>query len=204
MPMLNKSQIHIEKQFEIKELMKGNIQMYEHLYATYFNELATYICSLNNNFGQAEDIVQNVMLNIWKNRSTLSIKTSLRSYLYKASYNEFVRFYNKRKREESFFIDLKAEYLDYFIEEKPDILADVLVKVRFEIENLPEKCKEIFILNKYEGLRYKEISEAKGISIKTVEAHMTKAMKILRTKLGQSELFLLFFTYLEQIRNETD
>ena len=204
MPMLNKSQIHIEKQFEIKELMKGNIQMYEQLYATYFNELATYICSLNNNFGQAEDIVQNVMLNIWKNRSTLSIKTSLRNYLYKASYNEFVRFYNKRKREESFFIDLKAEYLDYFIEEKPDRLADVLIKVRFEIENLPEKCKEIFILNKYEGLRYKEISEAKGISIKTVEAHMTKAMKILRTKLGQSELFLLFFTYLEQIRNETD
>ena len=79
--------------------------------------------------------------------------------------------------------NLKQEaYLD-IAEADTSLFEERLRKVEKEIDNLPEKCKKVFIMNKKEGLKYKEISEQLHISIKTVEVHMAKAMKRLRAQL---------------------
>jgi len=153
------------------------------LYKVYYSELCSYIYNLNKNKQQAEDIVQNVMLNIWKNRHSLKIETSLKSYLYKASYFEFITLYNSKKRELNYIKTIKNDALNFFAEEDGDILKTKVKKINAAIDKLPPKCKEIFILNKFKGLRYHEIADTLNVSIKTVETHMSKGLSRIKDEI---------------------
>jgi RNA polymerase sigma-70 factor (ECF subfamily) len=179
----------------IKSLKKGDEFGYTHLVKTYHHKLCVYALSLTNNDDSAEDIVQNVFMSIWKNRLKLKEEFVLKSYLYKSVYNEFIDQYRKQKN----VITLEKKYIDaltYIVEEEDEKSLERLMKiVKKEIENLPPKCKQIFLLSKEEGLTNIEIAEHLNVSIKSVEAHITKAFKILRTTLGhkvEGVLFLLF------------
>ena len=119
----------------------------------------------------------------------------LKSYLYKSVYNEFIDQYRKQKT----VVTLEKKYIDaltYIVEEEDEKSLERLMKiVKKEIENLPPKCKQIFLLSKEEGLTNIEIAEHLNVSIKSVEAHITKAFKILRSTLSHKVdgvLFLLF------------
>ncbi|QKX06241.1 RNA polymerase sigma-70 factor [Aquimarina sp. TRL1] len=159
--------------------------MYRHIYDLYYNELCLYVLGYTKERAQAEDIVQNVMLSVWKNRKKLKVKTSLKSYLYKSCYYEFVDSYKKRRNELSFIDQTKMEALDVFIEEDDEYIQKRIKDVHAEIENLPPKCKHVFVLAKFQGLRYKEVAEQLNISVKTVEGQMTKAMTRLKDRLGR-------------------
>jgi RNA polymerase sigma-70 factor (ECF subfamily) len=179
----------------IKSLKKGDEFGYTHLVKTYHHKLCVYALSLTNNDDSAEDIVQNVFMSIWRNRGKLKEEFVLKSYLYKSVYNEFIDQYRKQKN----VITLEKKYIDaltYIVEEEDEKSLERLMKiVKKEIENLPPKCKQIFLLSKEEGLTNIEIAEHLNVSIKSVEAHITKAFKILRTTLGhkvEGILFLLF------------
>lgn len=123
------------------------------------------------------------MLNIWKKKRSLKIKTSLKSYLYKACYHEFITQYNKKKRETTYIDTQKKIALEFFIEEDPEVIKGKIKKVYIEIEKLPPRCKEIFILSKIQGLRYREIAETLHISIKTVEKQISKALSKIKEAL---------------------
>ncbi len=142
----------------------------------HYNELCAYIYSLSKNRQQAEDVVQNVMLKIWKNKEKLNINTSIKSYLYKSCYYELIDSFKKNKKELNYIEQIKSTVLEVFIEEDNDFVKNQIKKVRDEIDKLPPKCKEVFILNKMQGLKYKEVAEQLGVSIKTVEAQLSKAM----------------------------
>nr|WP_103070466.1 RNA polymerase sigma-70 factor [Aquimarina sediminis] len=142
----------------------------------HYNELCSYIFSLSRNKQQAEDIVQNVMLKIWKNRERLKINTSIKSYLYKSCYYELVDTYKKNKKELNYIEQIQKEALDIFMEEDNDFIKKQIKRIQIEIDKLPPKCKEVFILNKIQGLKYREVAEQLDISVKTVEAQMSKAM----------------------------
>lgn len=150
--------------------------MYERLYKLYYNELCSYVSSLTKSSASAEDIVQNVMLKIWKSKHNLNINGSLKNYLYRSCYNEFVDTYNKRKKELNYVDSVQKEVLEFFLEDESDFIIEKTKHVHIEIEKLPPKCKEIFVLAKINGFKYKEIAEQLDISIKTVETQMTKAM----------------------------
>lgn len=152
----------------------------------HYNELCAYIFSLSKNKQQTEDIVQNVMLKIWKNKEKLNITTSVKSYLYKACYYELVDMYKKNQKELNYIEQIKKNTLDVFIEEDNDFVKNQIQRVRAEIDKLPPKCKEVFILNKIQGLKYKEVAEQLNISIKTVEAQMSKAMYRIKEALEKS------------------
>ncbi|WP_299671620.1 RNA polymerase sigma factor [uncultured Polaribacter sp.] len=179
----------------INSLKKGDETGYTFLVKSYHKRLCVYACSLNNDPDLSEDIVQNVFMSIWKNRSKLKDDFSVKSYLYSSVYNEFIDQYRKQKK----VFTLEKKYIDaltYIIEEDDEKSLDRLMKiVKIEIENLPAKCKQTFLLSKQEGLTNIEISEYLKISVKSVEAHITKAFKILRKTLGdkiEGILFLLF------------
>lgn len=149
----------------------------------HYNELCAYIFTLSKDRQQAEDIVQNVMLKIWKNKEKLNITTSVKSYLYKSCYYELIDTFKKNKKELNYIQQVQKETLDVFIEEDEDFVTTQINRVQVEIDKLPPKCKEIFLLNKIQGFKYREVAEQLDISIKTVEAQMSKAMSRIKEAL---------------------
>lgn len=179
----------------IECLIKGDEKAYAYLIDTYHHKLCVYANSLVKNIYNAEDIVQNVFAKTWEQRSRLKSNHSIKSFLYKLVYNEFIDQYRKNQ---SLFV-LEKKYFDALdtivLEDDSESLDSILRCVNKEIQNLPAKCKEVFILSKQEGLTNIEIAEHLNLSIKTVEAQITKAFSILRSTLkdkAQGFLFLLF------------
>ena len=179
----------------ITALKKGNTNAYTFLVNTYHKKLCVYAYNLTNDADLAEDIVQNVFMSIWKNRFKLKDDFVVKSYLYKSVYNEFIDQYRKNKA--VLALEKKhIEALTYIVEEEDEkSLERLLLIVKKEIENLPPKCKQIFLLSKEEGLTNIEIAEYLNVSTKSVEAHITKAFATLRAAIGdkiEGVLFLLF------------
>ena len=183
-----------DKEF-ISSLKKGDSKGYQFLVTSYHQKLCVYANSLSNDSDLAEDIVQNVFMSIWKNRNKLKDQFVVKSYLYKSVYNEFIDQYRKKKA----VLTLEKKHIDalnYIVEEEDEKSLEKLISiVKKEIEKLPPKCKQTFLLSKEEGLTNLEISEYLNISIKSVEAHITKAFRVLRKSIGNKVdgiLFLLF------------
>ncbi|WP_417887701.1 RNA polymerase sigma factor [Zunongwangia sp.] len=177
----------------IEGLRRGEEAAYAFLMDCYHHKLCLYANSFCKDRSLAADMVQNVMLRLWKKRTSLKTDLSLRSFLYRSVYNEFLDQYKHRK----FILNLEKEYMtavNTLLEEESN-LDRLIQQVRKEIDNLHPRCKEIFLLSKYEGLTNLEIAEHLNLSIKTVENQMTRAYAQLRDKIGekmQSILFLLF------------
>jgi RNA polymerase sigma-70 factor (family 1) len=179
----------------IESLRNGDEKAYNYLIETYHHKLCVYANSLVKNVYSAEDIVQNVFIKVWEQRTRLKTDHSLKSFLYKLVYNEFIDLYRKNQS----LFSLEKSYYDALNgivqEEDSEAFQRVLSAVNKEIQNLPPKCREVFILSKKEGLTNIEIAEHLDVSIKTVEAQITKAFSILRTALEEkvkSILFVLF------------
>ena len=185
---------HLKNQYLAERLISGDCKAYDFLMDIYYQRLCAYAQSLCNDHALAEDIVQNVFVRIWVKRKKINPDFSIKSYLYKSVYNEFITQYRKNKPvlylEKKYF-----EAIDVVTEIEPVELEGLIKLMNAEIDNLPSKCKEIFLMNKKEGLTQTEISEYLNISTKTVEGHITRAFKILTEKLGtkmEAVLFLLF------------
>ena len=177
-----------------QQLRSGKIKAYENLMDTYYQKLCAYAFTLSNDHADAEDIVQNVFTRLWMKRKKITSDFSIKGFLYKSVYNEFVDQYRKNK----YVTSLEADYLDTLetvVQNEPENLETLINWVYSTVENLPPKCRHIFLLNKREGLTHIEISEYLGISLKTVEWHITYAFKLLREKLNSHTgpiMFLLF------------
>ena len=186
--------VFTDDMFLYERLKNGDSKAYDYIMETYYKTLCVYACSLTHDRDTAEDIVQNVMVKIWAKRKKITFNSSLKNYLYRSVYNEFIAQF--RKKERLTFLEKKhIEALETLIlDDSVDI--DALVRlVEKEIDKLPPKCKEVFLLNKKEGLTHTEISEYLHISIKTIEGHMTRAFNILNEKLGNKIRPILFLIF---------
>jgi RNA polymerase sigma-70 factor (ECF subfamily) len=179
----------------IESLRNGDESAYTYLINTYHHKLCVYANSLVKNIYSAEDIVQNVFIKVWEQRARLKSDHAIKSFLYKLAYNEFIDLYRKNQS----LFSLEKMYYDALnsvvLEDDSESFQRILQVVNKKIESLPPKCKEVFVLSKKEGLTNIEIAEHLEVSIKTVEAQITKAFSILRSSLEEtikSALFLLF------------
>lgn len=170
-------------EFLVDSLKNGDDKAYDHLMEIYHHKLSVYAYSLIKNVYVAEDIVQNVFVKIWENRKRLKSNLSIKSFLYKSVYNEFIDQYRKNQS----LVTLEKMYFDALtsvvLEVDSESIDRKIIIINEEIQKLPPKCKEVFILSKKEGLTNIEIAEHLEISIKTVEAQITKAFSILRSNL---------------------
>ena len=180
----------------LKHLKNGIQEAYKYLYDTYYSELCTYAAKLCCNDQLAQDIVQQVMIKLWKKRQELSIKDSLKKYLYKAVYYQFIDNQRRTAKEMNLLDELKQEAILELIEAPQDDFEKKYHSVEVEINKLPTKCKKVFLLGKKEGLKYKEIATKLNISIKTVESHMSLALRKLRKALRATASTLLLFLFL--------
>jgi len=179
----------------IEGLKMGNESAYGYLVDYYHNRLCVYANSLIKDNLIAEDIVQNVFIQVWEKRNKLKHDFSLENYLYKSVRNKFIDQYRKGKA----VMALEKKYiaaLELAVDEKDEIQEQKILNILLDsIQELPPKCKQIFLMSKKEGLTNTEISEYLDISKKTVEGQITKAFGILKEKLGkkyEAVLMLIF------------
>lgn len=167
----------------IKKLQEGSQKAWKELVVKYNDKLYGYALSLCFDHSMASDIVQQVFINVYEYRLKLKPNYSLESFLFKSIYNRFISLYHKNKS----LSRLHEQY--YYILEKQlndtsdGDLSKKIEEMKLLINSLPEKTKDIFSLKKINGLTNKEIAEYHKISLKGVEAHITKAFKILRGKI---------------------
>ena len=169
----------IKKEF-ILLLKSGDESAFTELINKYNRRLFAYAISLSGDYSLAKDIVQDVFLKTYEFRKRLNPEFSIEGFLYRSVYNQFINVYHKNKS----LLKVHDEYvrfLNQIIDESKDSEFDKLIKIVNEsINNLPKRCKEIFVLSKKEGYTNLEISEILNISIKTVEAQITIAFKSIR------------------------
>jgi RNA polymerase sigma-70 factor (ECF subfamily) len=137
----------------------------------------------------SKNLVHEVFIIVWEKLDTLPADTNYRSYLFTAVRNRCLNHLRDKKK----FVMLENVAEHEAMEENTSLEAAELEKeIEIGIESLPEKCRQVFELNRMEGLKYAQIADKLGISIKTVEAQMSKALSVLRTHLGEF-LTLIFF-----------
>ena len=173
-------------------IQTGNEAAYKAVYLHYYEPLCIYVLSFTSDRTIAEDIVQDVFLKLWTKRETLRPDGSLKGYLYRLTYNAFVDIYRKNKQLDIELQLFKRACLTELIEENKEQYQLRLEKVQKAVEELPPRCKEVFILCKQRRMRYKEIAEKLDISIKTVENQMGKALSLIRKKVKTKMVTLLF------------
>jgi RNA polymerase sigma-70 factor (family 1) len=165
-------------------ISQGDKKAYEQVFMTWYQPLCNYACSIIKDIDEAEEVVQNVFFNIWNKRENLQISTSIKSYVYRAVHNDCLNKIKHGKVRTVYADDYRSTMSGGFHDSAQLLDAKELGKqINEAIAGLPEQCGLVFRLSRFENLKYSEIAEQLDISIKTVENHMGKALKILREQL---------------------
>lgn len=149
--------------------------------------LCNYAYSLVSDRLLAEDVVQDIFLHLWKNNESLSINSTMKSFLFTSVKNKVYENARSRKSYQKALDSYKQKHGSDTVEmssESDKYMS--MERLSSLLRHLPPKCRNVFALNKLNGLTYAEIAESEGISVKTVENHMLKALKILRTEYSKS------------------
>lgn len=156
------------------------------LYDSFCKPLLVFSYNLLKDRELCEEIVQDVFIDIWNRRFELEIKVSLQSYLYASvRYKIFAEFRKDKAVRVELYDDINSR-LQYSTPETRMIHQELEEQVRQIIESLPDKCQLVFNMSRNEELTHKEIAERLDISVRTVEAHITNALKLLRNSLGHA------------------
>ncbi|MFZ5940111.1 MAG: RNA polymerase sigma-70 factor [Bacteroidota bacterium] len=156
-------------------------QLFEQAFRKYFPGLLGFALKYLPDRDDAREVVHQVFINLWERRSEIDFSEPLKSYLFTSVYNRSLNVIRDRKklsREDRIPDRADESELSSRIE-----TTELEQRIGESIAALPEKCREVFELSRFGGLKYSEIAAQLGISVKTVENHMNKALKILRERL---------------------
>lgn len=168
----------------VDALRQGDEQVFETIFRTYYERLCNYANTILNDMDEAEEMVQSAFLTVWEKHDTLEIHTSVKSYLYRAVHNSCLNRVKHYKVRKTYGDSVKNQTELLHDDASQDLIGSELdAIVANAIDSLPDQCKLVFKLSRFENLTYAEIAEQLGISVKTVENHMVKALKVLREKL---------------------
>lgn len=173
-------------------LNEGDEKAFAAIFNRYHSLLFDFVYKRTRDRDGAKDIVQEIFVRLWNNRSTLNIKTSLRSYLYRCALNAVLNTLSHECIREEYVNSLQQmisenPQADYHIRE-----ADMERLISTEVAALPPKMREVFEMRKKNYLSNKEIASRMGISEQTVETHMKRALRVLRLRLGAGILLIIF------------
>jgi len=171
---------------------------FEVLFRTHFTSLRAFALKLIRDDDAAKDIVHMVFLNLWEKRDTLTDQDTIKSYLFRSVHNRSLNYIRDQKK----FSDPTYEQWDTasgYVQSTDFMEARELEdKINETLDSLPDKCRQVFILSRFEGKKYSEIATDLGISVKTVEAQMSKALKILREQLSDYMYMVLLFLFFDK------
>ena len=188
-----------------KKLKSGELDAFSQLFKELQPRLKAYCALFIGDKSQIDDIIQDSFMSLWNNHSKINIHKSIESYIFVIVRNLCYR-KSKEKQTNKFnsLTDLSTIELTYLyqvdMQEKRDVQIEETLKIVCEnaINELPAKCKEVFIKNKIEGTQQKEIAKEMNVSIKSIEKYISQAKKHLRLRLNKDliEFSIIILIYL--------
>ena len=158
------------------------------LFKRYYAGLCVYSESFTGSKQDAEDIVQNVFVQIWMKRSELNFDDSLRSYLYKAVHNASIQQLRHQKIKERYNAHITTKLAEgecipfewVAVDNDPAETNEIQTLYQQALEQLPHQTREIFMYSREKGMKYAEIAELTGLSVKSIEYHISRALEVFR------------------------
>jgi RNA polymerase sigma-70 factor (ECF subfamily) len=157
--------------------------VFENVFRSHYQKLHLYACTIVKDAATAEEIVQNVFYKLWEKRNKLQVQKSLAAYLYRSVHNESLNFLKHEKVRAAHNKYVRSVNSEEGNSTDPMHLRELQQNIDLALNNLPQQCRTIFQLSRFENLKYNEIAAQLNISVKTVENQMGKALRLLRLKL---------------------
>jgi RNA polymerase sigma-70 factor (ECF subfamily) len=171
-------------------LASKNLHKFEELFKGLFAPLSGFAIKFTGDLDAAKNLVHEVFIQLWEKFDSLPPDTNYKSYCYTAVRNKCLNYVRDKKK----FVILDNLPESQLTETNSTLeTAELEQKIEAAIASLPEKCRMIFELNRIEGLKYVEISRKMNISIKTVEAQMTKALRVMKEHLTEFLTIIIIF-----------
>ena len=166
-------------QLLLKIAIKSDEQAFKELFNLFSARLICFSYAFSHNKELAEEVVSDVFFKIWLNRKSLDNLENFTAYIFKATKNTTLNHLGTEKRQKSKSLEgLDADYvIDYICPETSLINNEMKLIIEKAVMSLPSRCKLIFHLAKEEKMRYKEISDILGISVKTIDNQIAIAIK---------------------------
>lgn len=175
-------QVHAATSFSA--IQDGDMRAFEVLFKEHYEALCRFASAYLEDSDEAEEIVQNTFIGIWEKKEKLQIESSVKAYLYRsvrnACLNEIKRL-QVRKAHAADVLQGPTGYAE--ASDRPALKQELEDRIQHAIRLLPEQCRLIFQMSRYEELKYQEIADQLGVSIKTVENQIGKALRIMREQL---------------------
>ncbi len=153
----------------------------ELLFERFYEYLCSVVYRVVHDYEAARDVVQDLFFDLWRKRGSIHIETAIRPYLRRAAVNRALNYLKKQKiitsQDEDAAIDIPSDDMSGQLNLEHEELEQRIFNA---IDLLPPKCKIVFSMSRFESMSYQEIADTMGISIKTVENQISKALKILR------------------------
>ncbi|MBX2974377.1 MAG: RNA polymerase sigma-70 factor [Flavobacteriales bacterium] len=167
---------------EFAPIAAGDRNAFEALFKLHYRPLCAFAIQYVKDADRAEDLVQDLFFRLWMDRERTKVTISLKSYLFQAVRNRCLNALNAQGRVRS--LNEEVDEVEEETGRTEDEHTERAARVHAAIEGLPEERRKVFKLSRHEGLKYHEIAERLGISVKTVENQMGKALKTLREELA--------------------
>jgi RNA polymerase sigma-70 factor (ECF subfamily) len=165
-------------------LRAGDITAFEMIFRTYYQPLCNYAYSFVQDRDEAEEIVQAAFLSVWEKRDNLSIHTGVKPYLYAMVRNAALNVIKHEKvKQQHATVEIAVAEKSVESVTHTVMASELEDRIYKALNKLPEQCRLVFKLSRFEELKYSEIAEQLNISVKTVENQMGKALKIMREQL---------------------
>ena len=173
---------------------------YKALFRRYYPSLIFYATRLVGE-EEAEDVVQDVFVELWKRKDSIEIGEQIQAFLYRAVYTRALNVLKHRNVEDGYCAameEINRRRAEFYQPDNNEVIRkiedrELRKEIHDAINEPPDKCKEVFKLSYLHDMKNKEIADVLGVSLRTVEAHMYKALKFLRNRLGHLWFILLLF-----------
>jgi len=190
---------NLEKEL-LSNLIEGDRSAFSIVFSAYYKDLVMFAASFTNDQDSAEEIAKDTFVKLWEDHKTIKIEISLKSYLLKIVRNKCIDWYRHEK--------IKHNHTDFILGNSPCYIYDtdnyilyseLQEQLEAALDKLPAEISEAFRMNRNKGLKYQEIADLAGVSVRTIEVRIGKALHMLRSHL--KEYFSLIITILSLIQN---
>ena len=177
----------------VEEIKRGSHQAFKQLFERYWDRLYAVALNRLGSAAEAEDLIQQLFMDIWFRKESIEIKHSISAYLHSALKYLIIGHIKQQSRRKKYVDLITRQYYEsnYLDTETQFSYKELNDKLEEQVEQLPDRCKEVFKLSRYEHYSHKEVANELGISYKTVENHIGKAIKLIRPSLEKMISILL-------------